>query len=41
MVETIGIPPSSRVNFVLDRPFVFVITGIDGLPLFVGTVNNP
>ncbi|MBQ9107182.1 MAG: hypothetical protein IJY56_04755 [Clostridia bacterium] len=39
--ETLGIPPSTRVNFVLDRPFVFVITGSDGLPLFVGTVNNP
>lgn len=41
IIETIGIPPSTRVDFVLDRPFVFVITGIDGLPLFVGTVNNP
>ena len=41
MVEILGIPHSTRVNFVLDRPFVFVITGSDGLPLFVGTVNNP
>ena len=25
----------------LDKPFVFAITGIDGLPLFVGLVNQP
>ena len=24
----------------LDRPFAFMITGVDGLPLFVGTVNT-
>lgn len=24
----------------LDRPFIFVITGLDGLPLFIGTVNQ-
>ena len=24
----------------LDRPFAFLITGVDGLPLFVGTVNT-
>lgn len=27
--------------FVLDRPFIFVITSDNGLPLFVGTVNRP
>lgn len=30
-----------EVDFVLDRPFVFVITGTDGSPLFAGVVNSP
>ena len=34
-------PPDDEVDFVLDRPFLFCITGIRGLPLFVGVVNNP
>jgi serine protease inhibitor len=29
------------IEFVLDRPFIFVIRGLDGLPLFIGEVNNP
>ena len=33
--------PDEEVDFVLDRPFLFVITGVDGLPLFVGAVNQP
>lgn len=33
--------PRDEVDFILDRPFIFVIKGVDGLPLFVGTVNNP
>ena len=33
--------PNGEVSFVLDRPFMFVITGADGLPLFVGIVNQP
>jgi serpin B len=33
-------PPDEEVDFTLDRPFVFVITGSDGMPLFVGKVNN-
>jgi len=36
-----GLPPSDKIDFVLDRPFIFVITGTDGLPLFVGVVNQP
>ena len=31
-------PPEEEMDFVLDRPFAFVITGLDGLPLFTGTV---
>ena len=36
-----AMPPEDEIDFVLDRPFVFVITGTDNLPLFVGVVNNP
>ena len=34
-------PPDDEVDFVLDRPFLFCITGLSGLPLFVGVVNSP
>lgn len=34
-------PPDEEVDMVLDRPFIFVISGEDGLPRFVGIVNNP
>ena len=33
--------PEDEIDFTLDEPFVFAITGIDGLPLFVGLVNQP
>ena len=33
--------PEETVDFVLDRPFIFVITGADGMPLFTGVVNQP
>ena len=36
-----GMPPKEEVDFVLDRPFLFAITGYDDLPLFVGVVNQP
>ena len=36
-----GMPPEDEVDFVLDRPFIFCITGESGLPLFVGIVNYP
>lgn len=36
-----AMPPEDEIDFVLDRPFIFVITGSDGLPLFCGVVNNP
>ena len=38
--ETAAMPPEEVVEFTLDEPFVFAITGIDGLPLFVGIVNQ-
>lgn len=34
-------PPDDEVDFVVDRPFLFVITGEDGVPLFAGVVNEP
>lgn len=37
-----GIPVSGdEVDFVLDRPFLFVITGASAQPLFIGVVNQP
>lgn len=35
-----GMPPQDEIDFVLDRPFIFVITGESGLPLFIGVVRN-
>jgi serine protease inhibitor len=34
-------PPEKEVDFILDRPFVFVITGTDNVPLFLGKVCTP
>ena len=34
-------PPEEKVDFVLDRPFLFVINGMDDQPLFIGIVNQP
>jgi len=33
--------PAEPIDFVVDRPFVFVITSPSGLPLFTGIVNTP
>ncbi len=33
--------PDGKAEMILDRPFIFAITGIHGAPLFVGIVNNP
>lgn len=43
MVMLGAAPPQDRevVEMVLERPFLFVITGAGGLPLFVGVVNAP
>ena len=30
-----------EVDFVLDRPFIFVVSGEDNLPRFIGVVNQP
>lgn len=34
-------PPDEEVDFTLDRPFLFAVTGDSGLPLFTGVVNQP
>ena len=34
-------PNDDEVDFILDRPFLFAITGDSGLPLFTGVVNQP
>lgn len=34
-------PPDEIIDFVLDRPFLFVITNSYGIPLFAGVVNAP
>ncbi len=34
-------PPDDTVTFTLDRPFLFVVTSTDNLPLFTGVVNQP
>lgn len=36
-----AMPPEEEMDFILDRPFIFVITGESGLPLFAGVVNQP
>ena len=41
MAAGAAMPPEEEVDFVLDRPFMFAITSHDGLPLFVGVVNQP
>ena len=32
---------AEEVNLILDRPFLFVVTNAEKLPIFVGIVNNP
>ena len=34
-------PPEEIIDFVLDRPFLFVVTNRYDLPLFAGVVNEP
>lgn len=36
-----AMPPEDEIDFVLDRPFAFLIESQDGLPLFAGIVNRP
>lgn len=34
-------PPEEVIDFVLDRPFIFLVTNMNDLPLFAGVVNEP
>lgn len=34
-------PPEEEIDFILDRPFLFLITSRDNLPLFAGVVEQP
>ena len=36
-----AMPPDDEVDFTLDRPFLFAVTGDSDLPLFTGVVNQP
>ena len=36
-----AVPPTDVVNFVVNRPFIFVVKGMDGMPLFMGIIGNP
>ena len=41
-LELGSVPPEGdEYEFIVDRPFIFVIESDDGLPLFVGIVNEP
>lgn len=33
--------PITQIEMILDRPFIFIITGGDNIPLFIGKVENP
>ena len=35
-----AMPPEEIIDFVLDRPFIFAIASNQGVPLFVGTINQ-
>lgn len=34
-------PPDDEIDFILDRPFLFMVTSRDQLPLFTGVVEQP
>ena len=36
-----AMPPTEEVDFILDRPFIFLIESNSGMPLFTGVVNEP
>ncbi len=36
-----AMPPEEEIDFILDQPFLFVLTGEDGAVLFMGIVNDP
>lgn len=41
VTEETALEDSEEFDFILDKPFVIVITGYNDVPLFLGVVNNP
>ena len=41
LVQYYGGPHEPQSEYVLDRPFVLMIEGPAGAPLFIGVVNTP
>lgn len=42
MIESgAAMPPEDEMDFILDRPFIFVVTSDTQQPLFIGTVVDP
>ena len=41
VTEAAMVEPAEQIDLILDRPFIFAITGISGQVLFVGTVCQP
>ena len=39
-VNGAAMPPDEEMDFIVDRPFLFVVTGDTGGILFAGTVNS-
>lgn len=39
--EDESLPPSEKLDFIVDRPFLFVVSSRDHLPLFSGVVTEP
>ena len=40
LTEGAALPPEEFADFILDRPFIFVVRGSYGTPLFAGIVNT-
>lgn len=36
-----GVSDPKEVDFIVDRPFIFVLESTSSIPLFIGIVNNP
>lgn len=41
MLAGAALPPDDRIELVFDRPFIFEIVSLTGVPLFIGIVNQP
>jgi serine protease inhibitor len=41
MLAGSAMPPEDEIDFIVNRPFLFIITGEDGTVLFLGVVNQP